>query len=99
LLILLDNAVKFTPDGGQITLSLEADATHAHIRVRDTGAGIPPDALPHVFDRFYQADGAQAGHGLGLAIARSLVEAQGGSISVRSARGRGSVFSVSLPLA
>jgi signal transduction histidine kinase len=104
LLILLDNAVKFTPDGGQITLSVEADSSRAYISVHDTGVGIAPEALPRVFDRFYQADGAGAdaqsgnGHGLGLAIARSLVEAQGGAISVRSTRGRGSVFTVSLPL-
>jgi len=106
LLILLDNAVKFTPDGGQITLSVEADSSHAYISVHDTGVGIAPEALPRVFDRFYQADGAGAdahaqsgnGHGLGLAIARSLVEAQGGAISVRSTHGRGSIFTVSLPL-
>lgn len=105
LLILLDNAVKFTPDGGQITLSVEADSSRAYISVHDTGVGIAPEALPRVFDRFYRADGAsaglstQSGHGLGLAIARSLVEAQGGAISVRSTHGRGSIFTVSLPFA
>jgi signal transduction histidine kinase len=102
LLILLDNAVKYTPHGGRITLEIGVDVDSgggwAHIRVRDTGLGIPPEALPHVFDRHYRAGVAQTGYGLGLFIAKSLIEAQGGTIGVASKPGHGSTFTISLPL-
>lgn len=99
LLILLDNAAKFTPRDGRITLTVETSAAHARISVKDTGAGIPPGSLAHVFERYYQVDGSGSGAGLGLSIAKALVEAQGGTIAAHSEPGRGSTFTISLPLA
>ena len=101
LLILLDNAVKFTPVGGAITVSAVAQGPNVAITVRDTGIGIAPDALPHIFTRFYRTDTARTGDGagLGLSIAQSLVEAYHGTISVASQVGQGSAFTISLPLA
>lgn len=98
---LVDNAIKFTPAGGQVTLAARQDGADILIEVRDTGRGISPDALQHVFDRFYQEDASRARHGagLGLAIAKEIVAAHGGKISVRSQLGQGTVFSVRLPLA
>lgn len=101
---LVDNALKFTPAGGQVTLAARREGAQAVIEVRDTGSGISPEALPHVFDRFYQEDSSRShsdrhGAGLGLAIAREIVAAHGGKISVRSQLGQGTVFSVCLPLA
>lgn len=97
LLILLDNAAKFTPAHGRIWLSVDANAEHVCISVHDSGAGIPLEVQTHIFERFYRADTAQPGSGLGLYIARELVRAQAGEISVCSAPGQGSVFTVSLP--
>ena len=101
LLILLDNALKFTPPNGAIRVTTTATAGHVAIAVQDTGPGISPEALPHIFERFYQGDTARAGTGtgLGLAIARALVEALHGTISVESEAGRGSTFIVTLPRA
>jgi signal transduction histidine kinase len=98
---LVDNALKFTPSGGQVTLAAQSDGAEILIEVRDTGRGISPEALPHVFDRFYQEDASRARHGagLGLAIAQEIVAAHGGRISVRSQVGQGTVFTVRLPLA
>ncbi len=104
---LLDNAVKFTMPGGRVRLDLErtTDGRHAMIRVSDSGLGIPEHDLPHVFERFYRGDkgrerdGAARGTGLGLAITRAVVEEHGGTISVESTVGRGTTFSVILPLA
>jgi CheY-like chemotaxis protein len=98
---LLSNAVKFTPSGGRIALRLDRQDGY-RLSVEDTGAGIDPSFQPFVFDRFRQADGtttrAFGGLGLGLAIARQLVELHGGTISVRSpGRGQGSTFEVYLP--
>jgi len=100
LLILLDNALKFTPEGGTITLGAAVADRVAALRVRDTGPGITPDALPHIFERFYRSDESRTGSGagLGLAIAKELVEAQHGQISVESKIGQGSTFTVTLPL-
>jgi signal transduction histidine kinase len=97
---LVDNAIKFTPAGGQVTLAARQAGAELEIEVRDTGRGISPDALQHVFDRFYQEDASRARHGagLGLAIAKEIVAAHGGKISVRSQLGQGTVFSVRLPL-
>ena len=107
---LVDNALKFTPRGGVITLqakTLESDSLLSGkimlISVSDTGAGILADDLPHIFDRFYQADparkgGEKHGAGLGLAIANEIVLAHGGRISVRSRLGEGTSFDVFLPL-
>ncbi len=100
---LVDNALKFTPAGGAVTLRAAHDRGEVHISVSDTGRGIPAEALPHVFERFYRADAARRGgeghgFGLGLAIAKEITEAHGGRISVRSAEGRGTAFIVHLPL-
>jgi len=101
LLTLVDNAVKFTPPGGTVRLGVEAESGQASISVSDTGPGILADALPHIFERFYQADTARTGQGtgLGLAIAHTLVEAMGGAIAVESEPGRGSTFTITLPIA
>jgi signal transduction histidine kinase len=101
LLILLDNARKFTPPHGLIAVTSSTDPQQVTIRVRDTGAGIAPEALPHIFERFYRGDTSRtgAGAGLGLAIAQSLVKAQHGTIAVQSTLGIGSVFSITLPRA
>jgi signal transduction histidine kinase len=98
--ILLDNALKYTPRGGLVTVATRSTGMEALVEVRDTGIGITPDALPHVFDRFYRADAARAassGAGLGLSIARRIIELHGGTISVRAARGGGTIVSVILP--
>jgi PAS domain S-box-containing protein len=100
---LLVNAVKFTPRGGQVQVLLERANSHIEISVIDTGIGIKPEFLPHVFDRFRQADASttrrHAGLGLGLAIAKQLVEMHGGSIRAKSAgEGQGATFTIMLPI-
>lgn len=99
---LLSNAFKFTERGGKVALSVVPEGGNIVITVADTGAGISPDQLPHIFDKFYQADNqAQAatkGTGLGLAIAKEVVEAHGGHITVESKVGVGTTFVVSLPV-
>ena len=99
LLALVDNAVKFTPAGGRIMLTGEVVADQVAISVRDTGSGIDPAVLRHIFERFYRGDTARTGtgFGLGLAIAKMLVEAQDGSLTVQSEVGKGSVFTITLP--
>jgi two-component system phosphate regulon sensor histidine kinase PhoR len=98
---LVHNAVKFTPPGGQVTVSAEGAEDEVVIKVRDTGVGIPLDALPRIFERFYKADRARSGGGtgLGLAIARHIVQAHGGRIWVESVEGHGSTFYFSLLVA
>jgi PAS domain S-box-containing protein len=100
---LLSNAVKFTPAGGRVDVSMKKAADRIEIRVADNGSGIDPGFLPHIFERFRQADSSQArvfgGLGLGLSIAKQLVELHGGAIHAESGgRGKGSVFTVYLPL-
>ena len=99
---LLDNAIRHTPAGGKVTVSADVGPAVATVTVADTGEGIPADALPFVFDRFYRADPSRSrvtgGAGLGMTIARQLVEAHGGSIRVRSAPGEGAIFTVELPV-
>ncbi len=100
---LLSNAVKFTPKGGRVQARLERVNSHVEIVISDTGKGIEPEFLPHVFDRFRQSDGSmtrrEGGLGLGLAIVRQLVELHGGTVSVESeGSGQGSTFTVHLPL-
>jgi signal transduction histidine kinase len=101
LVILLDNAVRYTPAGGRIHVQARADGKEAVLTVHDTGIGIPEEALPQVFERFYRADDARnrqsGGVGLGLAIARELVTRHSGRISVTSTEGAGSTFTVRLP--
>jgi signal transduction histidine kinase/ActR/RegA family two-component response regulator len=100
---LLTNSVKFTPKGGRVLVSLERANAHLEVTVTDNGEGIEAGFLPHVFDRFRQADGAtdrrHGGLGLGLSIVKQLVELHGGTISVKSAgKGMGSAFRVNLPV-
>jgi len=98
LLNLIDNALKYTPPGGCITLSLYYDQDWVRVSVEDTGVGIPPDVLPHIFDRFYRAQReGRKGVGLGLSIARWIAEAHGGHLSVESRVGKGSTFTLWLP--
>jgi signal transduction histidine kinase len=97
---LLSNAIKFTPAGGQVTVGLDRDDGAVRIAVEDTGQGIAPERLPHLFDRFREADrtAARARDGLGLVIVRHLVELHGGTVGADSAGpGRGATFRVTLP--
>jgi heavy metal sensor kinase len=103
LLILMDNAAKYTPRGGSIRVGVTRRDGFAVASVSDTGIGIVPEDMPRVFDRFWRADKArsreQGGAGLGLSIAKWIVEMHGGSISVQSEPGKGSVFAIHVPLA
>ncbi|MBS1858335.1 MAG: HAMP domain-containing protein [Acidobacteria bacterium] len=98
LAILVDNALKYTPAGGRVTVAVEKQEAGVLLSVRDTGEGIPPAALPHIFDRFYRADAARGGEGfgLGLSIAQAIAEAHGGKLEVESAPGQGSRFHLRL---
>jgi len=102
VLNLLDNAGKYTPSGGRVTVGWAVVDGQVEVWVRDTGVGIAPEYLPHVFERFYRVDKARSraegGAGLGLSICRWIVEAHSGSISVESAPGNGSTFTVRLPI-
>jgi signal transduction histidine kinase/FixJ family two-component response regulator len=100
---LLTNAIKFTPRGGRVQLVLEVTGSSLRVSVSDTGEGIGPDFLPHVFERFRQADGSPSrqhgGLGLGLSIVKTLIEMHGGQVSVHSAgKGQGATFEIRLPL-
>jgi signal transduction histidine kinase/ActR/RegA family two-component response regulator len=100
---LLANAIKFTPEGGRVAVFIERSNNHTEVRIVDTGQGISPDFLPHVFERFRQADDAttqrHTGLGLGLAIVRQLVELHGGTVDAASeGMGRGATFTVRLPI-
>ena len=101
LINLLENAIKYSGAGSVATVATSADADGVLLTVTDTGPGIAPDALPHIFDRFYRADTSRAnergGSGLGLAIACEIVEAHGGKLRAQSELGRGSTFTVRLP--
>ncbi|MBI1765832.1 MAG: heavy metal sensor histidine kinase [Acidobacteria bacterium] len=103
LLNLLDNAIKYTDHGGTITLSLAAESDAVVIKVADTGRGIPPEDVPHVFERFFRrsaktSDRSASGSGLGLSIVKWIVEAHGGSIEVQSRLSEGTTFTVRFPL-
>jgi signal transduction histidine kinase len=100
LLILLDNALRFTPAGGSVRLEARPEGKWTRIWVADTGRGIDRRHLPHLFDRFYQVPGdaneSNRSNGLGLSIARALIEAQGGSIRIESTPGKGTMVSLLL---
>lgn len=97
---LLDNAFRYTPDGGTVTVDLSASQGNVILKVVDTGSGIPPEDLPHVFDRYYRArrSGENRGAGLGLAIAKRIVELHGGTIKAQSRLDEGSTILIMLPL-
>lgn len=110
VLNLIDNGVKYTPRGGQVEISLRSGGEWAEIQVRDTGAGIAPEALPHLFEPFYRGDsarsrdsglsesqGGKGGFGLGLALSQEIAHLHGGSIMVDSQLGKGSTFTLRLP--
>jgi heavy metal sensor kinase len=103
LLILLDNAIKFTPAEGRVVLTVSRARAMVQLSVSDTGTGIPPDAMAHLFEPFYRADPARSrqteGAGLGLALARWIVDRHRGTLDVRSRPGEGSTFTLHLPLA
>jgi two-component system phosphate regulon sensor histidine kinase PhoR len=102
---LLDNAIKYTPDGGRVRLKIAREEGSAVFDVVDDGIGIPPEALPHVFKRFFRVDGSRSrehgvgGAGLGLSIVKSICDAHGARIEVSSTPGQGSLFRVRQPLA
>ena len=99
---LIDNACKYVDDGGAVDVALSRAGKQAKLEVRNTGAPISPEDLPHVFDRFYRADkartGGAGGHGLGLAIARVIAEEHGGALTASSTQAEGTVFAATLPL-
>jgi signal transduction histidine kinase len=97
---LIDNAVKYTPPGGRVEVTIGRDDGGARLTVRDTGPGILPDELPRIWDRLFRGDTSRAerGLGLGLSLVKAVVEAHGGSVAVESEPGRGSTFTVSLPV-
>ncbi len=102
LLIVLDNAIKFTPASGHVGLNVSTADGRADVVITDTGIGIPADQLPHVFERFYRGDPARReadGAGLGLAIARWIAEAHGARIAVSSVPGQGTRVTIAFPLA
>jgi two-component system phosphate regulon sensor histidine kinase PhoR len=99
---LIDNAIKYTPDGGDVTVSLFAEKKMAVIEVSDTGIGIPAASLPLIFDRFYRTDQARSresgGIGLGLSIVKAICDAHDGTASVESIEGKGTTVRIELPL-
>ena len=100
---LLDNAIKYTPRGGRVSLTVRREGGYAVLDVTDNGIGIPADALGQVFKRFYRVDGSRSreggGAGLGLSIVKSICVAHGAEVEVRSAPGAGSTFRIRQPLA
>ncbi len=102
LINLLDNALRYTPTGGAVTIRLQAVGQEVTVEVEDTGHGIEPENIPHLFERFYRTDWARAkdsaGTGLGLPIVKEIMDAHGGSISVTSEVNKGSAFTLRLPV-
>jgi signal transduction histidine kinase len=101
VLNLLDNAIKYSPSGGSVTVACSRETGHAVVQVSDTGPGISPEHLPRIFDRFYRVDASRtrgAGSaGLGLSISRWIAEAHGGELTAESEPGRGSTFILRVP--
>jgi two-component system phosphate regulon sensor histidine kinase PhoR len=98
---LVENSLKFTPPGGEILVRAEAEDEHVQVVLKDTGIGVAPQHLPHIFERFYKVNRSRrdSGTGLGLSIVKQLVEAHGGRISVESKEGEGCTFTFTLPRA
>ncbi|MGE3986065.1 MAG: sensor histidine kinase, partial [Dehalococcoidia bacterium] len=100
---IVDNALRYTPRGGRITLSSKAENSHVELSVHNTGSVIPQAAMPHLFERFYQVDPAKAradgNTGLGLAITKEIVDAHRGTIDVSSSAAQGTEFVISVPSA
>ena len=98
----IDNAIKYTPRGGEVETLLTRSGKKAVVRIADTGIGIPAEDLPHIFDRFYRVDKARSratgGTGLGLSIVKQIVQQHGGTISATSAEGKGTSFEIELPI-
>ena len=98
----IDNAIKYTPRGGEVETTLTRSGRKAVIRIADTGIGIPAEDLPHIFDRFYRVDKARSratgGTGLGLSIVKQIVQMHGGDIRASSAEGKGTTFEIELPV-
>jgi signal transduction histidine kinase len=99
---IVDNAIKYTPDGGRVTVEVYENSGNAVVKISDTGIGIPANDLPHIFDRFFRVDKARSratgGTGLGLSIAHKIILLHGGNIRVVSEEGKGSIFYIELPL-
>jgi two-component system sensor histidine kinase VicK len=99
---LLGNAIKFSPDGGKITVCIREEGEYLHVAVSDTGIGIPQDKLERIFERFYQVNGSPTrrfgGTGLGLALVKKAIEAHGGKVWAESQEGQGSTFFFTLPI-
>ena len=99
---IIENASKYTPDGGSISVHLRREGRDAVLDIADTGVGIPPEDVPHVFDRFYRVDKARSrdtgGTGLGLSIVQQIVRLHAGSVTVQSEQGKGTTFTVQLPV-
>lgn len=99
---LLDNAIKYTPPGGRVSIEFSVEHGHARVVVADTGIGIPADHLPHVFERFYRVDSSRSsdanGNGLGLAICCSIAESHAGRLAIESTPGIGTRVAVILPI-
>jgi two-component system, OmpR family, phosphate regulon sensor histidine kinase PhoR len=102
LINLIDNAIKYTPEGGTIAIEAETVEKHVEIRISDTGIGILSKEIPRIFERFYRVDRARSreigGTGLGLSIVKHIVEAHGGKVAVESQIGKGSRFVMTLPM-
>ena len=96
---LVDNAVKFSRAGDRVEVRAAEDGANVLVEVADTGPGIPPDELPHIWEELYRATGARGvpGSGLGLALTQAIIQRHGGSVSARSREGQGTVFTVRLP--
>jgi signal transduction histidine kinase len=101
LLNLLDNAIKFTPECGRISVDVVREHGVARVEVSDTGIGIPPETVPHVFDRFYRADASRTtdGAGLGLSLVKWIADRHGASLELTSRVGQGSTFTLRMPIA
>jgi signal transduction histidine kinase len=99
---LLDNAIRYSPPGGEVRLSISRDNGQARVAVQDQGPGIREEDLQNIFDRFHRSDASRSretgGYGLGLAIAKAMVEAYGGTIAAETRLGSGTTFSVKLPV-